>query len=83
MTADLINARRDFLQKCGKFAVVTPPTVALMLSAVDRNYAVAASGSSSSGGGNGFVSPFEANVQSGNNFAPGLVSPNTPGQATK
>jgi hypothetical protein len=36
--------RRDFIEKCGRFAVVTPPTVALLLSATGRNYAQAMSG---------------------------------------
>ena len=36
--------RRDFIEKCGRFAVVTPPTVALMLAADGRNYAQAFSG---------------------------------------
>jgi L-asparaginase II len=36
--------RRQFIAKCGRFAVVTPPTMVLMLSAVDRNYAQAFSG---------------------------------------
>jgi hypothetical protein len=44
----LIEARRRFLASCGKFAVATPPAVALMLAATERNYAVAASGT---GGG--------------------------------
>jgi hypothetical protein len=38
------KSRRDFIAKCGRFAVVTPPTIALMLSAADRNYAHAFSG---------------------------------------
>ena len=37
-------ARRAFLAKCGKLAVITPPAVTLMLSAASRNYAVAGSG---------------------------------------
>jgi hypothetical protein len=36
--------RRDFIAKCGRFALVTPPTMALMLSASDRSYALAFSG---------------------------------------
>ena len=55
------NARRDFLKKCGKFAVVTPPAMALLLSAARSNYATAASGSgtfssriNAGGGNNGF-----------------------------
>lgn len=30
------EARRDFLKRCGKYAVVTPPAVTLMLSAASR-----------------------------------------------
>ncbi len=52
-TTDRNEARRLFLARCGKFAVATPPTVALLLSTMDRNYAVAASGSTSGGGGGG------------------------------
>jgi hypothetical protein len=40
----VVEARRRFLRDCGKFALVTPPAVALLLSASKRNYAVAASG---------------------------------------
>jgi hypothetical protein len=40
----VIEARRQFLATCGKFAVATPPAVALLLSAAERNYAVASSG---------------------------------------
>jgi len=29
---DDVRARRDFLKKCGKYAVVVPPTMALLLS---------------------------------------------------
>jgi hypothetical protein len=36
--------RRDFIEKCGRFAVVTPPMIALMLAADGRNYAQAMSG---------------------------------------
>jgi hypothetical protein len=38
------KSRRDFIAKCGRFAVVTPPTIALLLSASGRNYAQAFSG---------------------------------------
>jgi hypothetical protein len=41
---DVSEARRRFLARCGKFAVVTPPTVGLLLSAAKQNYAVASSG---------------------------------------
>lgn len=38
------EARRKFLASCGKFALVTPPAVALLLSSAERNFAVASSG---------------------------------------
>lgn len=34
--------RRQFLQKCGRYAAATPPAVALMLSAAGTGRAVAA-----------------------------------------
>jgi hypothetical protein len=39
-----VEARRAFLAKAGKFAIATPPAVALLLSASKQNYAAAASG---------------------------------------
>lgn len=42
--ADL--ARRNFLKSCGKFAVVTPPAISLLLSTSLDSPAVAASGAS-------------------------------------
>lgn len=30
------RARRDFLRRCGKYAVATPPAVAMMLQAADK-----------------------------------------------
>jgi hypothetical protein len=47
------EARRDFLKTCGKFAVATPPAMALLLSATDRSYATASSGGGYSHGGRG------------------------------
>ena len=46
-------ARRAFLQSCGKFAVVTPPAISLLLSTSLSSPAVAASGANGSSGGNG------------------------------
>lgn len=40
----LSTARRRFLKSCGKFAVVTPPAVTLMLTAASRSYAATHSG---------------------------------------
>jgi hypothetical protein len=45
----LQEARREFLAKCGKLAIATPPAVTLMLAASERHYAVA----QSAGGGGG------------------------------
>jgi hypothetical protein len=47
---DRLEARRRFLAKCGKFAVITPPAMTVLLSSTAQNYAVAASG----GGGRSF-----------------------------
>ena len=46
-----VAARRRFLANCGKFAIVTPPVVSLMLSASRRSYANAGSGGHHGGGG--------------------------------
>ena len=45
--ADL--ARRNFLKSCGKFAVVTPPAMSLLLSTSLDSPAVAASGANGDG----------------------------------
>lgn len=45
------QARRNFLATCGKFAVVTPPAVTLLLSATNRAYANFGSGAGSEGDG--------------------------------
>jgi hypothetical protein len=44
--ADVIESpeRRDFLDRCGKFAVVTPPAITLLLSTTLSSEAIAASG---------------------------------------
>ena len=52
--SDLLDARRRFLATCGKFAVITPPAMTVLLTSTAQNYAVAASGGGSvrlSGGG--------------------------------
>jgi hypothetical protein len=56
---DMLNARRRFLASCGKFAVVTPPAMTMLLASTAQNYAVAGSGGGgtrlpSGGGNNGF-----------------------------
>lgn len=52
--ADL--ARRAFLESCGKFAVVTPPAISLLLSTTLASPAVAASGGSSGSNGSSSAS---------------------------
>lgn len=41
-----LGARRRFLATYGKFALITPPTMTVLLSSTAQNYAVAGSGSS-------------------------------------
>ena len=71
-----LEARRRFLAKCGKFAVVTPPAMAVLLSSTAQNYAVAASGGhvSFSSGNNGFGN-------GGNDGVPGNSGSNPSPQA--
>ncbi|MEX2451067.1 MAG: hypothetical protein WD407_09450 [Rhodospirillales bacterium] len=54
---DIATDRRKFLSKCGKFAIVTPPIVTMLLSTSMSNKAVAQSGFPRQGnrqGNNGF-----------------------------
>lgn len=75
-----LSARRRFLAACGKFAVITPPAITVLLSSTAQNYAVAASGnagrslSGNNGWGNGGSDGVPGN--SGNN-----PSPQTPSRA--
>jgi hypothetical protein len=46
--------RRQFLKSCGKFAVVTPPSMTLLLSTSLTSTAIARSGSHSVPGNNGY-----------------------------
>jgi hypothetical protein len=76
--SDMLDARRRFLAKCGKFAVITPPAMAVLLSSTAQNYAVAASGNGSQSlsngihGNNGFGNGGNDGVpgNSGNNPSP-------------
>lgn len=47
------QARRKFLKKAGRFAVVTPPAIALLLGTSLNSRAIAASGGSKPGYGYG------------------------------
>lgn len=55
---DMLDARRRFLATCGKFAVITPPAMTVLLASTAQNYAVAGSGGGGtrlpSGANNGF-----------------------------
>jgi hypothetical protein len=48
------DERREFLKPCGKFAVVTPPTITALLSTSLTSTAIAQSGGRLVGGNNGF-----------------------------
>jgi hypothetical protein len=66
-------ARRTFLAKCGKYALITPPVVTLMLSASGRNnYALALSGSSTSHGG-GFGGSASSGGGGSGSIDPGIL----------
>ena len=54
-----IADRRRFLLSCGRFAMITPPAMTLLLASSGQNFAVAGSGSagSSLSGGNTFFVP--------------------------
>jgi hypothetical protein len=49
--SDVVKARRDFLATCGKFAVVTPPAITLLLATTGRSYAQFGSGTGPGGEG--------------------------------
>jgi hypothetical protein len=78
--SEKIEARRRFLATCGKFAVITPPAMTVLLSSTAQNYAVARSGHSgaSLSGNNGFGNGGYDGVpgKSGSN-----PSPQSPGKA--
>src|SRR5258705_10033291 len=44
----LVEDRRRFLASCGRFAMITPPTMTLLLALGRENFAVAGSGSAGS-----------------------------------
>jgi len=55
--SEVVEARRRFLASCGRFAVITPPVMTVLLSSTAQNYAAARSGhgnQSLSFGNNGF-----------------------------
>ena len=70
-----VEARRRFLAACGKFVLITPPAMTVLLSSTTQNYAVAGSGSgggSLSQGNNGWGNGGSDGVpgNSGNNPGP-------------
>ena len=77
--SEMLEARRRFLATCGKFAVITPPAMTVLLSSTAQNYAVAASGNAGASlsgnngsGNNGFGNGGNDGVpgNSGNNNSP-------------
>lgn len=48
-----MKARRRFLANCGRFALVTPPAISLILAQSHGNYAMALSGGHHGGGHHG------------------------------
>jgi hypothetical protein len=73
-SVETISARRSFLARCGKFALVTPPAMTVLLSSTAQNYAVASSGrhGGSWRGNNGFGNGGDDGVpgRSGDNRSP-------------
>ncbi len=67
---DFVEARRQFLARCGRYSVATPPIMALMLATAERSYAKVVSGArhGNNGFGNGGGDPAPGN--SANNPAP-------------
>jgi hypothetical protein len=61
-----VEARRRFLASCGKFALITPPAMTVLLSSTAQNYAVARSG-----GGGGSL-PKQGNNGWGNGGSDGV-----------
>jgi hypothetical protein len=47
------TGRRKFLAQCGKFAILTPPAITVLLSMTDQSFAHASSGGGGYGGGKG------------------------------
>ena len=74
------ESRRRFLATCGKFAVITPPAMTVLLSSTAQNYAVARSGHSghSLRGNNGFGNGGYDGVPGNSGSNP---SPQSPGKA--
>ncbi|MBI3196278.1 MAG: hypothetical protein HYZ40_01975 [Rhodospirillales bacterium] len=70
---DPIDDRRRFLLSCGRFALITPPTMTLLLASSRQNFAVAASGSagSSLGGTTYFVPRDDGAIAAAGGVKPG------------
>jgi hypothetical protein len=70
---ELIADRRRFLLSCGRFALVTPPTMTLLLASSGQNFAVAGSGSAgaSLGGTTYFVPRDDGAISAAGGLKPG------------
>src|SRR5258708_34251320 len=81
---ELVANRRRFLASCGRFAMITPPTMTLLLAVGQQKFAVAGSGASGSGslsGGTTFF-PGDDIAGAGGAKAGGTVFFNAPGGGT-
>ena len=79
---ELIGDRRRFLLSCGRFALITPPTMTLLLTSSGQNFAVAGSGSAggSLGGTTYFVPRDDDAIAAAGGVKPGdTVCFNGPG----
>jgi len=74
-----LEARRRFLATCGKFALITPPTMTVLLSSTAQNYAVAGSGRSGGSfpkqGNNGWGNGGNDGVPGNSGSSPGPQTP--------
>ncbi|PVE25970.1 hypothetical protein DC522_01655 [Microvirga sp. KLBC 81] len=62
------QARRDFLKKAGRFAVLTPPTVTVLLSTSMNSDAIAGSGGKAFPGGGATGGVFPGGDNGGKRF---------------
>lgn len=74
-----VEARRRFLATCGKFALITPPAMTVLLSSTAQNYAVAGSGGGGGSlptqGNNGWGNGGYDGVPGGSGGSPGPQGP--------
>ena len=62
---DAASDRREFLARCGRFAIVTPPAVTLLLSTSLTSEAIAKSGGAAGNPGHGGTPPGQGGTPPG------------------